>query len=215
MNKFEKLKSMSSSEAQEYIGKLVGEDIAKMLFEDTDIAVSSAKVGSFVKYAGIEWVVLEHREKGTLLLAKDILFDKAFDGDNLNDWRCSSLRQALNNAIVEDSNTNDFGLGGMKEKDLVSFERNLTTDDGMTDYGTCEDFISLITCDEYRKFRKLIPNASDWWWTLTADSIKYNSLVRSVYSIGTLYYYCACGGSSGVRPLCVLKSDTEVEVCED
>lgn len=214
MNKFEKLKSMSSSEAQEFLSKLVGEDKAKLLFEETDIAVGSAQVGSIVKYAGIEWVVLEHdiHKQGTLVIAKDKLFDMAFDEDNLNDWRCSSLRQTLNNAVAG-VNAKEYGLDGIKEKDLLSFERNLTTDDGMTDYGTCEDYISLITCDEYRKFRKLIPNASGWWWTLTGDSLQYSSSVRHVDSGGSLYSYIAYYGDYGVRPLCNLKSDTGVEVC--
>lgn len=215
MNKFEKLKNMSSSEAQEYLSKLVGEDKAKFLFEETDIAACSAKVGSFIKYAGLEWVVLEHRNKGTLLLAKNRVYNRAFDSNNSNDWQKSSLRQELNNFNASGLCVANDSLNGVKKDDLVLFKRNLMTDDGMPDYGTCEDYISLITCEEYRKFRKLIPNASDWWWTLTADSLKYDSLVRVVCSSGTLGYYGAYDGSYGVRPLCLLKSDTEVELCEE
>ena len=40
----------------------------------------------------------------------------------------------------------------------------------------------------------------------TPDSPK-NSLVRYVYSDGTLNYYNAYYGNYGVRPLCVLKSE--------
>ena len=84
----------------------------------------------------------------------------------------------------------------------------------MTDYGKCKDYISLISCEEYRKFRKLIPNADDWWWTLTGDSLVYSRSVRRVNSNGSLSISGARNGSYGVRPLCVLKSDTEVELCE-
>lgn len=84
----------------------------------------------------------------------------------------------------------------------------------MTDYGKCKDYISLISCEEYRKFRKLIPNADDWWWTLTADSLVYDSIVRLVSSNGTLDGSVACSGSYGVRPLCVLKPEIKVELCE-
>ena len=89
------------------------------------------------------------------------------------------------------------------------------TDDGMLDYGTCEDYISLISCEEYRKFRKFIPNADDWWWTLTADSLVYDSVVRFVFSSGALRYNFAYSGHSGVRPLCLLKPEIEVELCEE
>lgn len=217
MNKFERLKEMSSSEAQEYLRKLVGEDKAKLFFEEEikTADICSAKVGSFIKYAGLEWVVLEHRKKGTLILAKHRLYNRAFDSSNHNDWEASSLRAELNNFNTGGYCVADERTGNIKKSDLVEFERDLLTDDGMTDYGKCKDYISLITCEEYRKFRKLIPNADDWWWTATADSLAYNSLVRIVGSSGTLSSYYACYGYSGVRPLCLLKSDTEVELCEE
>ncbi len=217
MNKFERLKEMSSSEAQEYLRKLVGEDKAKLFFEEEikTADICSAKVGSFIKYAGLEWVVLEHRKKGTLILAKHRLYNRAFDSSNHNDWEASSLRAELNNFNTGGYCVADERTGNIKKSDLVEFERDLLTDDGMTDYGKCKDYISLITCEEYRKFRKLIPNADDWWWTATADSLAYNSLVRIVYSSGTLYYDVAYNGIYGVRPLCLLKSDTEVELCEE
>lgn len=217
MNKFERLKEMSSSEAQEYLRKLVGEDKAKLFFEEEikTADICSAKVGSFIKYAGLEWVVLEHRKKGTLILAKHRLYNRAFDSSNHNDWEASSLRAELNNFNTGGYCVADERTGNIKKSDLVEFERDLLTDDGMTDYGKCKDYISLITCEEYRKFRKLIPNADDWWWTATADSLAYNSLVRIVNSNGTLSYDFAYNGSYGVRPLCLLKSDTEVELCEE
>ncbi len=217
MNKFERLKEMSSSEAQEYLRKLVGEDKAKLFFEEEikTADICSAKVGSFIKYAGLEWVVLEHRKKGTLILAKHRLYNRAFDSSNHNDWEASSLRAELNNFNTGGYCVADERTGNIKKSDLVEFERDLLTDDGMTDYGKCKDYISLITCEEYRKFRKLIPNADDWWWTATADSLAYNSLVRIVGSSGTLNFNSACYGVLGVRPLCLLKSDTEVELCEE
>lgn len=217
MNKFERLKEMSSSEAQEYLRKLVGEDKAKLFFEEEikTADICSAKVGSFIKYAGLEWVVLEHRKKGTLILAKHRLYNRAFDSSNHNDWEASSLRAELNNFNTGGYCVADERTGNIKKSDLVEFERDLLTDDGMTDYGKCKDYISLITCEEYRKFRKLIPNADDWWWTATADSLAYNSLVRLVHSYGSLNLNFAYFGYLGVRPLCLLKSDTEVELCEE
>ena len=217
MNKFERLKEMSTLEAKNLIESLVGEEAAKKFFEEErkTILISEAEVGSFIIYGGLKWVVLDKTTKGVKVLSKHRLYDRAFDTDNHNNWAASTLRNELNN----------FNKGGwccayentsqINKKDLVEFERDLTTDDGMKDYGKCRDYMSLLTCEEYRKYRKLIPLADDWCWTITADSLVYDSLVRYVSSNGSLSYYSAYSGSVGVRPLCVLKSEIEVEVCDE
>lgn len=217
MNKFERLKSLSTPEAQKLIESLVGEELTKKFFEEEKRTVPISKVvkvGSFIKYGGLDWVVLEHSKKGVKVLSKHLLFERAFDSNNKNNWATSSLRKELNNFNAGGSCTASDNTAGIKKSDLVAFDRNLTTDDGLRDYKTCRDFVSLISCEEYRKYRDLIPNADDWWWTLTADSLKYDSYLRRVDSGGALSNDSACSGSDGVRPLCILKSDTAVEVGE-
>ena len=216
MNKFERLKTMNPQEAQAFIAKIVGEDSARKFFieEPKTIMAAEAEVGSFIKYAGIEWVVLNRTASKVMVLAKHRLFDRAFDTNESNNWSKSSLRKELNNFNDKGFQRGFEHTENINKNDLVEFERDLTTDDGMTDYGKCKDYISLISCEEYRKFRKLIPNADDWWWTLTGDSLVYSYIVRFVSSNGTLNNNYACNGGNGVRPLCILKSDTEVELCE-
>ena len=216
MNKFERLKTMNPQEAQAFIAKIVGEDSARKFFieEPKTIMAAEAEVGSFIKYAGIEWVVLNRTASKVMVLAKHRLFDRAFDTNESNNWSKSSLRKELNNFNDKGFQRGFEHTENINKNDLVEFERDLTTDDGMTDYGKCKDYISLISCEEYRKFRKLIPNADDWWWTLTGDSLVYSYYVRNVGSNGSLNISNAYNGSNGVRPLCILKSDTEVELCE-
>lgn len=216
MNKFERLKTMNSSEALKYLEKVLGKEQSQEFFKEEKLftPVKNAEVGSFILYAGIEWVVLEQTKKGALLLAKQRLFDRAFDTGEKNDWSKSSLRRELNNFNEKGFQCGFEHIKNINKNDLVKFERNLTTDDGMTDYGKCKDYLSLISCKEYRKYRKLIPNDDDWWWTVTGDSLVYSCIVRFVDSYGTLLSDFACNGLSGVRPLCILKSETEVEICE-
>lgn len=164
--------------------------------------IKDVKIGSKFKFGKIEFVKLDNSYSGCLCLATDVLFGDCFDEDNLNNWATSTLRQKLMEVI------GDY----IDKEALVPFDRDLTTDDGMTDYGHCTDTVSLLTCDEYRKYRKLIPNCGEWHWTITADSLEYSYYVRSVGSVGSLYYDSACDGGDGVRPLCVLKPDTIVEV---
>ena len=214
MNRFEQVKEMETDAAKEFLRGLLG-DKADILFEELrkTVAVAEVAVGSVIKYGGIEWVVLERREesKSVLVVAKDCLFEAEFDGDNKKNWADAPLRDFLND-FADDESCTVKQLRGVKRSDLVMFERDLTTDDGMTDYGKCKDYISLYTCDEYRRFRKLIPNCEKWHWTITGDSIVYSYLVRYVGSDGALNSDDACNGSRGVRPLCNLKSDTLVEV---
>lgn len=166
--------------------------------------IKDVKIGSKFKFGfeKIEFVKLDNSYGGCLCLATDILFENRFDEDNLNNWATSTLRQKLMEVI------GDY----IDKEALVPFDRDLTTDDGMTDYGHCTDTVSLLTCDEYRKYRKLIPNCGEWHWTITADSLEYSYLVRYVRSDGSLSIYFAFYGNYGVRPLCVLKPDTIVEV---
>lgn len=158
--------------------------------------------GQHFKYGDKEFVKLDALNDGYLCLAADVWFRARFDEDDKNNWATSSLRKELAARIVE----------FIPEENLIPFDRDLTTDDGMTEYGTCTDIVSLLTCDEYRKYRKFIPNCGKWHWTITADSLEYSCSVRGVSSDGGLDNNIAYYGVYGVRPLCVLKSDTLVEV---
>ena len=85
------------------------------------------------------------------------------------------------------------------------------------DYGTCTVTIFLLTVDQYRRNRDVIPNADDWWWLSTAFSTKsngYESLARFVSADGTLDGDGACG-YGGLRPACYLDSDLLISIEDD
>lgn len=98
--------------------------------------------------------------------------------------------------------------------DFVEMEVDLTADDGLNDYGTCKCYLAPRTCDQHRKYRKLIPNCDDWEWTATPWSTKSNSSfshVRAIHNNGFIYDYYS-SGTLRVRPLFKLKPYAEVEV---
>lgn len=174
--------------------------------------IEELKVGQVFKYGKFEWIKLDDTENGVLAITRDELPDtREFDEDT-NDWRESSLRNWLNENFL-------YALidNGAEEEDFLELERDLTSDDGMKDYGSCKDRISLITCDEYRKYRNLIPLINNWWWTLTPYScLASNSCyVRIVDYGGSLNWDSAYDGNGGVRPLCNLKSEILVSTIED
>ena len=164
---------------------------------------SEIKPGEVFAFGGQNWIRLE--EAG-LCVMEDILEERAFDEES-NDWRKSGLREYLNNYFYETLTDYDA-----EEKDFLMIETDLTADDGMKDYGTSKDLISLMTADLYRSNRHLLKPLESWWWLATPHSClaSYSYLVRYVYSSGTLGSSDAYYGDFGVRPLCNLKSDTLV-----
>ena len=160
------------------------------------------KIGKTVEIAGMEWMILDKTEKGYFAVLNG--FDgkeRTFDSDS-NNWISSKLREELNTKFLKKI-ADELG-----EDAVIGFDRDLLSLDGQTEYGHCEDKISLLTVDEYRKYRKLLPNMPKWWWLITPWSTPvndYNSTLTVVSPSGYVYsnYYCV---SCGVRPVCIFSS---------
>ena len=177
-------------------------------------ALKTAARGTVFPYAGEKWVVLEHDPAGrTLCLRLDLIPNKPFDENNCNNFATSSSKEWMNGPYLD--NLIDAVKG---PNAFLQTELDLTTDDGLKDYGTCTVTIFLLTVDQYRRNRDVIPNADDWWWLSTAFSTKsngYESLARSVNTDGTLYWVSACYGNYGLRPACYLDSDLLISMEDD
>lgn len=174
--------------------------------------VQDLKIGEIFKYGGFEWIKLDTMKDGTLAIMKDKLpYNSIFDS-NSNNWKTSELRNWLNENFWQELIDN-----GANKDDFISFERDLTADDATKGYGRCKDRLSIITCEEYRRYRNLIPVINDWWWTLTAYSCReeYRYGVRVVGSTGFLEWNVMCNNGNGVRPLCYLKSKTWLNTSTD
>ena len=160
--------------------------------------MAKKKIGETFELAGVTWKVLDVTEKGAVCLADFIGEDMRFD-TSCNDWKTSSLRKYLNTEFYQKL------ASAVGEENIIEFERELLSLDGQTEYGTCMDKVSLINVDEYRKYRSLIPNTGDWWWTITPDSTKCNNdtmWIRVVSPSGIINYF-SCNISNGVRPFCI------------
>lgn len=171
--------------------------------------LAELKCGARFTYAGVEWVKLDNTDGGALVLTAEPVFERAFDEENCNDWRKSSLRRELNGPFLD-----ALIAEGADRAAFLDLESDLTADDGMTDYGTATDKIALISDGLYRKFRALIPKIGCWWWTLTPWTCdpEYSYYVRNVTPSGALSGDNAYLGCIGVRPLCNMKSDILVSV---
>ena len=169
------------------------------------------EIGKTIEIAGMEWMILDKTEKGYFSVLNG--FDgkeRTFDSDS-NNWISSKLREELNTKFLKKI-ANELG-----EDAVIGFDRDLLSLDGQTEYEHCEDKISLLTVDEYRKYRKLLPNMPKWWWLITPWSTPvndYNSTLTVVSPAGGVNYdYCSC--RYGVRPVCILKSNIFVSKVEE
>lgn len=169
----------------------------------------SLEIGDTFELAGLTWKMLDRTDKGIVCLAERI--KDSFDFGTNNDWKESSIRKYLNKEFYEKL-VDEIG-----EDHVVTFERVLTSLDGQKEYGSCEDKVSIISLDEYRKYRELIPNEKYWWWTLTPDSTKCNNDTSwvCIVSPGGNFYYDDFDDSIGVRPFCILKSNIFVSKVEE
>ena len=163
------------------------------------IALKNAARGTAFDYAGQSWILLENDDGRALCLSKDIIETRAFDEGNCNNFAVASSKEYLNGAYLDNLLEDVNGPNA-----FLTTELDLTTDDGLKDYGTCTVTIFLLTVDQYRRNRDVIPNADDWWWLSTAFSTD-----------GALGWSFACGGGSGLRPACYLDSDLLISVEDD
>ena len=164
--------------------------------------IGKPEIGKAIELAGMEWLILDKTEKGYFAILNG--FDgkeRTFDSDS-NNWISSKPRNELNTRFLKKI-TDEFGKDA-----VIEFDRDLLSLDGQTEYGHCEDKISLLTVDEYRKYRKLLPNMPKWWWLITPWSTPANgySATGTVVSPSGYVVNCNFNIENGVRPVCIFSS---------
>lgn len=162
---------------------------------------SGLKIGDTFKIAGLDWKIIDITDKGYSCLCEILEEDMKFD-DSSNDWKSSGLREYLNGDFLKKI-SDEVG-----EENIVKFERDLLSLDGQTEYEKCEDSVSLLTVDEYRKYRSLIPNEKKWWWLITPWSTPCNDYEYSVTVVASSgdIDFGIFSNYFGVRPFCIFSS---------
>ena len=160
------------------------------------------RIGDTFILANLKWTILKALDNGYVCLANSMDVRMQFYPSG-NDWEDSGLRKFLNNEFLKTL------LGEVGEENILPFERNLISLDGRTEYGTCEDKVSLLSFDEYRKYRDLIPYDDKWWWLLTPWNTcrrKDKRNVITVSPVGEIGSF-SCAVRKGIRPVCVFSSE--------
>lgn len=173
--------------------------------------ITTLRPGEHFMFKGFEWVCLDpnHHDGGVLAImampwSKDVKFcpsDKfADENGNMNNYRTSNVRRILS----------DMANAVFERKSLLSHTVDLVADNGDRAYGTVHDFVFILTCDEYRKYREFIPHYDSLIWTATPlccgdnnSDMGFASHVRSMSVSGKLYNSNTCSNNA-VAPACIL-----------
>ena len=194
--------TLTMKKLQEQINALREEILSlKGNAKNTRLIPRGLKVGDKFELIGLTWTILDITDEGYKCLADRLEDDMKFDAKS-NNWKTSSLREYLNSDFCKKL------ADAIGENNIIPFERDLTSLDGQTEYENCEDKVSLLGIDEYRTYRKHIPNADYWWGLINPYSTPcngYKESVAVVSSSGFIVWY-DCNFDDGVRPFCIFSS---------
>ncbi len=128
------------------------------------VKLSEVSVGKIFKVGDFEFIKFAEKDGVAAVVSKNILFKSEF-GKNVN-LSESIVLERLNKEILPEI---EKAIGA---ENVCEFETDLTTLDGLKNYGKMQSKISLPMLDFYREnveiFDKYKVNA--WWWLATPDS---------------------------------------------
>lgn len=153
------------------------------------ITLNQVRCGEHFMLGGVEFVKLDDDKGASFVVAADITGKECpFESSNAkrddhNNFVGSHIQKVVEAFLLDHPEIN---------KAVVDRPIDLTSMDGMTDYGCPVVHGRILTSDEYRKYRAFIPLASDWYWLATPWTT-----LRSPYS------------STGISAYCVYASGTQ------
>lgn len=151
------------------------------------------KDGEHFTYKGIEFIRLGKEQGGILCITAKIWKTLPFDKDGCNNFKKASICKVLNNEFRP----------LLDDNDLLTYQMDLTADNGDKAYGSLCVHAGLLSADLYRKYRDYIPSYNDWVWLCTpwyCSGLAY--FVRTVSTDGALNYVGAYD-AGGVVPACI------------
>lgn len=159
-----------------------------------------------------KYKVLEQYTEHTKIISLGFVKENVKFDDDTTDYNKSSLKKLCDTEILKDFEK-EFGEENI-ETDIV----DLITVDGQK-IGETECKVRPLTFDEARKYTDITPNPclNDWYWTLSPWSTEERGWRKNlaVVSPSGDIISNGYGGSNGVRPVCILKSNLFVSKVEE
>lgn len=186
--------------------ELSGEELerAREAWLPPDGPLAEVPVGETFFVGEYEFVVLEHCCGETAVILRGMLEeDEVFDKEN-NRYDGSNADK-----ICMDFGVKLAALVGVDN--LVPHVVDLTSDDGLKDYGSVERKASLLTAEQYRKYVDILDQhkVEDYWWLATPFSTARHGNTSWVKCVAPVGYFSnsICNDDYGVRPFCIFKSN--------
>lgn len=171
------------------------------IIEKNKLILGNQKSGSTVRIGKRDYIVLGHADETTALITKEFAKKMAFG--KTGDYIESDIRKYC---VGEFYNELAEAVG---KENIIKHTVKLVADDGTGKDKVCQDYVSIITTENYRRYREFLEGYGASWYTATRvsydDSLGYSRNVCCVNSNGVLDWGdCVC--CSGVRPFCILNS---------
>lgn len=184
------------------------------------IELANVPVGKSIEVFEKKYTVLDHTDKGVLVLSESIETEMPFRDEcearvAPNDFRDSDICRYLNGEYL------DSLMNSTEDADaILDMEIDLKCTLGQREYGTLKAKVGLLTLGQYGKYFDIIPKVDDCWWLATP----YGTPLRSPYTGNASYvwyvnsngnyYYNYYSSSYGVRPALILDASLSVS-CDD
>ncbi|MBE7032916.1 MAG: hypothetical protein E7406_01665 [Ruminococcaceae bacterium] len=168
------------------------------------VKLKNIPIGETFKVGDYEFVVLDRSEETTAVILKDLLHKEKQFGKN-NNFENSHIDEICKKFSCEISAI-------IGENNLIEHTVDLTSDDGLKDYGKIKRKMSLLTANLYRRYVEILDKhkIKAWWWLATAYSTPTHenaNWVKCVSPDGCIYSGFNYDGTFGVRPFCILNSN--------
>ena len=186
-------------------------NIQKVLNRNT-AKVGEIVCGSIIHLDKEDFIVLSHnRMTDTTKIISDSFLPESMEFGCDSNWKNSYLREYLNTKYYSQI-VDVVGI-----TNIIPMYRDLTSLDGLSDYGICEDKVSLLSVAQYAKYHELLGlgrKYSNWWWLLTPFSTPSNNHKTSVCCVSPIGTILTTNSLAcvNVRPVINLKSSTIVSI---
>lgn len=148
--------------------------------------------GETFKLGEHEMIVLEQSDDTTAVIRKDLLVERKEFGKNNNyadsfvDRECERFGSEVECLVGREN--------------IVDHSVDLTSDDGLKDYGRIRRKASLLTAELYRRYVYELDKhkLNKWWWLATPWSTPTHddeALCKCVSPSGYFDYYCAAAAA--------------------
>ena len=176
------------------------------------VELSMLKRGDVFQTTGKrKYKVLEQYGDTTKIISLDLVKKNVEFGDT-SDYKTSKVKKLCDIEILKDFEE-EFDA-----ENIETHTADIITADGQK-LGTVDCKIRPITFDEAREYTDITPNndLNDWYWTLSPWSTEERGWSRSlsVVSPSGVINFNDCYNVSGVRPVCILKSNIFVSKVEE